>query len=166
MTTLQQLKDLGVTTFIVKGSEAMAVNPYEWHNTTFSVHGRNENIKRLRFNGLLFPPLPTFNIPNGDISIEEVEEVEQYLTNSGNWVIVGKYNIPVDVACRSRAALILKQVKEEEPKADIPEYYPGIEYQELFDLMSEEHGLILLKSEMDDIIHIAVKISKGTTLEP
>lgn len=34
------------------------------------------------------------------------------------------------------------------------EYYPGIQYQELFNHLSSEHGLTLLQSEMDEIINI------------
>ena len=41
----------------------------------------------------------------------------------------------------------------------IPEYYPGMEYQQLFDHMYNEHGLILLESEMDEIIEICNTIN-------
>ena len=43
-----------------------------------------------------------------------------------------------------------------EPK--IPEFKS--DYQELFNHMHDEHGLILLESEMDEIIHIVNKIQK------
>ncbi|WP_027381861.1 hypothetical protein [Epilithonimonas caeni] len=36
--------------------------------------------------------------------------------------------------------------------------YPGKQYQELHDHMFEEHGLILLESQMQDIIHIVNKM--------
>lgn len=35
--------------------------------------------------------------------------------------------------------------------------YPGWEYQKLFDHMSEQHDLILLQSEMDEIIGICAE---------
>lgn len=40
----------------------------------------------------------------------------------------------------------------------IPEFKSN--YQELFDHMHDEHGLILLESEMDEIIHIINKMQK------
>lgn len=46
--------------------------------------------------------------------------------------------------------------KEDKPVKD-PEYYPGVEYQELFTYMHEEHGLTLVQSELDEII----RLSKG-----
>jgi hypothetical protein len=42
--------------------------------------------------------------------------------------------------------------------AECSEYYPGSIYQPLFDHMHDEHGLILLDSEMQEIIHIVNKI--------
>lgn len=36
--------------------------------------------------------------------------------------------------------------------------YPGVEYQELFDYMSENYNLTLLKGEMDEIINIVKRI--------
>lgn len=36
--------------------------------------------------------------------------------------------------------------------------YPGYEYQPLFDHMSKEHGLILIHSEMSEIIEIVKNI--------
>lgn len=36
--------------------------------------------------------------------------------------------------------------------------YPGKEYQELFNHLQDEHGLILLESEMSEIIHIVNKM--------
>lgn len=45
-----------------------------------------------------------------------------------------------------------------EERLKAAEYYPCIEYQQLFDHMSEEHGLNLLQSEMDEIIRI-VKVA-------
>lgn len=43
-------------------------------------------------------------------------------------------------------------------KSKIPEFKSN--YQELFNHMHDEHGLILLESEMDEIIHIVNKIQK------
>ena len=145
-TLLDKYKQAGVRTLQVTNNEATAVNPYD---IVKDFDKWNEVQTTLVIKSMF--PLPTFNIPNGDISIEEVEETCIHED---------------DMMWRHHFVLVIRQVKEEEPKADIPEYYPGIEYQELFDLMSAEHGLTLLKSQMDDIIHIAVKISKGTTLEP
>lgn len=36
--------------------------------------------------------------------------------------------------------------------------YPGSDYQELFNHLHNEHGLILLESQMQDIIHIVNKM--------
>jgi len=47
-----------------------------------------------------------------------------------------------------------KSIQDPTPEK-IPDYYPGSDYQELFNHMSEEHGLTLLESEMDEIIHIS-----------
>lgn len=44
-------------------------------------------------------------------------------------------------------------------------YYPGIDYQELFDLLYEQHGLNLLSSQMDDIIRIAIKMQKSEPVQ-
>lgn len=43
-------------------------------------------------------------------------------------------------------------------KVAVPEDYPGKMYQELFNHLSNEHGLILLESEMSEIIHIVNKM--------
>lgn len=37
-------------------------------------------------------------------------------------------------------------------------WYPGIEYQTLFDHMLDEHGLELLQSEMEDIARLCIQI--------
>lgn len=37
------------------------------------------------------------------------------------------------------------------------EWYPGIDYQELFDYLYSNHNLILVQSEMDEIIYIVKK---------
>lgn len=46
---------------------------------------------------------------------------------------------------------------------EVQENYPGSTYQPLFDHMAEQHGLILLNSEMDDIIEIVKKIINENT---
>ena len=45
------------------------------------------------------------------------------------------------------------------------DYYTGITYQELFNHMSKEHGLILLQSEMDYIISLVRKIDDKPALK-
>jgi len=45
------------------------------------------------------------------------------------------------------------------------DWYPGKEYQQLFDHMSNEHGLTLLQSEMDEIISISNSINKDQAVK-
>jgi len=45
-------------------------------------------------------------------------------------------------------------VATREKKYLTEDIYPGSSYQPLFDLMHQEHGLTLLESEMNDIIHV------------
>lgn len=47
----------------------------------------------------------------------------------------------------------------------VEEYYPGIQYQELFDHMNNEHGLTLLQSQMDDIIGICGSMGSKQRIE-
>lgn len=42
--------------------------------------------------------------------------------------------------------------------SNIPEYYPGIYSQPLFDYMQDQFGLILLETEMSEIIEIVKKM--------
>lgn len=51
-------------------------------------------------------------------------------------------------------------------KSEKQEYYPGHEYQGLFDLMHEQHGLTLLVSEMQEIVEEVRKMdSQSATIE-
>lgn len=43
------------------------------------------------------------------------------------------------------------------------QYYPGIKYQALFDHMSNEHGLTLTQTEMDDIISVCCRYNDANT---
>ena len=105
MSNLQTLIDLGIRTLQVTNHLATAVNPYQspdgivkWAEAQF------------------LPPLRTFNIPNGDINIEEVEEEKQFLDEDidGNdiWIKCGCLDYDY---FKTRFALVKKQVKEEEP---------------------------------------------------
>lgn len=45
------------------------------------------------------------------------------------------------------------------------EYFPGIEYQELFNHLSEHHDLTCTQSEMDEIINITKKFNQKQAVE-
>ena len=42
--------------------------------------------------------------------------------------------------------------------SDMQDKYPGWQYQRLFDLMSEQHNLILTTSEMDEILAASAEV--------
>jgi len=112
MSNLQTLKDLGVRTLTVKDHFATAVNPHTPLNELpVGVPAYNW----VKFNRLNLPPLPTSGIPDGTVSIEEVEEEKQKLVYS-DWVPT-KHDF-ADKKSQYRTALVKKQVKEEEPKAE------------------------------------------------
>lgn len=75
MKTLNELRNLGVTTLSVTKDLATAVNPYQkvYHSKQW-----------FDFFALDLPPLPTSGIPDGLVGIEEVEEEEQYKLD-GKW---------------------------------------------------------------------------------
>lgn len=58
-----------------------------------------------------------------------------------------------------KAKAHVRSVTKHRPKA-IHDYYPGIDYQPLFDHMSKRHGLTLTTSEMDEIIGLSAYILK------
>lgn len=110
--TLQSLQALGVRELSVKNQEATAVNPFNVIHATYDwelFHSRTKT------------PLPTSGIPDGTVLIEQVEEQKQWLFPSDKWLTT-KSIINI-AACEEfkypeRIALVLKQVKEEEPKAE------------------------------------------------
>lgn len=52
-------------------------------------------------------------------------------------------------------------MKKEQCKESENAWYPGKEYQPLFDHMYDEYGLILLHSELDDIINVCKQLDKN-----
>jgi len=114
MNLLDKYKSAGVKTFTVRNNEAIADNPYD---------ELNDKREWTLFERLPLPPLPTSGIPDGTVSIEDVEEQEQAQdTRCGLWTNKRKDeqfhpNTPI------RTALIPKALRkgEEEKPEDIEE---------------------------------------------
>lgn len=106
---LQQLEHLGVKELSVKNHEATAVNPYEKyykHECDTILHPAWMNIDEL-------PPLPTSGIPDGTVSIEQVEPQEQYCIST-EWFPMIWPDAIKSMNYETRTALVLKQEKEED----------------------------------------------------
>jgi hypothetical protein len=61
-------------------------------------------------------------------------------------------------------AINIKEFEEIKSRSVLPQHYPGMEYQPLFDLLQSMFGKVCIQSEMDDIIRVALEISKKDIL--